>query len=214
MARAKDLGLDFNPGRSESIKAWYRARVEQIHQRVSAYDVLSKHGVSLGRHGRQNEQISCPFHGKDEKPSATYHPDADDSRSHVWCYVCRENWDCIKLWQKFTGIDKFTEALFDIERYYGLSAPELDLPGLNMEAPDPRKEEIERVLSTCEVILRRDREQLGLDTVLKIGSMLDKVHHSYENKLGDLDTLKGFADKILAKIGERLRAPKAKDSSP
>lgn len=37
----------------------------------------------------QEEQLSCPFHGKDNKPSARYYPDTDS----MYCWTCQKSWD-------------------------------------------------------------------------------------------------------------------------
>ena len=89
--------------RSVAIQQWMKDRVAHLHTKVTAGDVLSRHGVTLNKHGGQEEQISCPFHGTDNRPSARYFPDNGQSKSHVWCFVCHENWDLIGLWRKFNG---------------------------------------------------------------------------------------------------------------
>ena len=72
----------------------------------------------------QEEQLSCPFHGKDNKPSARYYAETDT----MYCWTCQKRWDVFGylgekkdydfgssvkfLVQKF-GID--TSAMPDIE---------------------------------------------------------------------------------------------------
>lgn len=40
----------------------------------------------------QEEQLSCPFHGKDNKPSARYYPDTDT----MYCWTCQQSWDIFR----------------------------------------------------------------------------------------------------------------------
>src|SRR5574343_824433 len=83
-------------------RAWIQERVAAIRATVSAYDVLRKFGVKLHHAGENRiEQFSCPFHGKDTKPSARIYPAGPTGPSHAWCFVCQERWDAITLWRKF-----------------------------------------------------------------------------------------------------------------
>ena len=162
-----------------------------------------RHGVTLRRGGAQAEQISCPFHGTDNRPSAKYFPDDGDSASHVWCFVCHENWDAIGLWKKFTGTERFGEVLWQLERAFGLTTPEspLNAPREEEPLPDPIAVEVEKLLGVCEQRLREHRESLEMTTHLRLGSLLDHTRFYFERKQIDssvaLERLGQIARRIL-----------------
>lgn len=194
--------------RSVAIRQWMKDRVENIRNQVTAADVLSRHGFSLRKGGSQEEQISCPFHGKDQHPSARYYPKSRGGYSAVWCFVCREQWDVINLWKKFNGESKFSELLFNIERAFGLTPPESHIPSFEIE-DDPIEAEVEILLEACENRLREERNSFSMETHLKLGSILDRIQSDLENETLPLETIKTHLEQVLAKIGEKIRAYKA-----
>lgn len=213
-AAGRDIGRRLRDTEvSAAMQLWMKARVENIHSHVSAYDVLYKHNVILAKGGRQEEQISCPFHGADTHPSARFFPDATDSRSHVWCFVCHENWDAIGLWKKFNGTEKFSEVLFEIEKAFGLKQPESQIPESIRDPRNPLREEVERLLEACEYRLRIERDQLEMLTHLKFGALLDQIHLGLA-KGQLLEELKTRLELILQKIGEKVRATSTKTNDP
>lgn len=195
--------------RLEAVKQWLKLRVENIHKRVSAADVLTRNGVSLRKHGGQEEQISCPFHGTDTHPSARYYPESGESLSHVWCFACRKNWDAIGLWKQFTGEEKFSKILFQIEHAFGLTAPEFTFEGEPEDEYDPLLNEVQRLFETCENNLREYRSSFDMLGHLRLGSLLDQIRSSQERGALSLPETKIRLNQILAKIGQKVRAAKA-----
>ena len=187
--------------REAAFKAWMQARVAQIRDQISAGDVLSKHGVELRKHGNQEEQISCPFHGADKKPSARYFPESAQSTSHVWCFVCRERWDVFKLWMKFTSEEKFGATLSQIERAFGLTPPETSsIPDMEPEY-DPLKDTVDSLFDLCEKSLREYRGVFEMLPALKLGSILDQTRYRLDRGSLNLkqteERLRMVFDKIL-----------------
>jgi len=193
--------------RNLSIWQWMKDRVENIHNQVSAADVLSHHGIVLRKHGNQEEQFSCPFHGEDKKPSARYYPQNRNGLSGVWCFVCREQWDAIGLWKKFNGETKFSELLFHIEKAFGITPPEAHIPSIEDEY-DPLKEEVEDLLEVCENRLREERDRFDMQTHLKLGSILDQLRYAVERGALPLGETKVCLERVLGKIGEKIRTAK------
>jgi len=191
---------------------WYKLRAANIRSNVSAADVLSRNGVTLRRHGTVSEQISCPFHGKDSRPSAKYFPEEGDSKSHVWCFVCHENWDTISLWKKFTGTERFSDILRQIERDFGLTVPEAPLARPDQDKhEDPLALDVQRMLDSCERLLRDHRESFEMLRHLKLGSLLDRTRHHLERGQISLETAKQRLDQIAERI--LLEAGRAKASA-
>jgi len=189
--------------------AWIQQRIEAIHARVSAYDILRQNGIKLQHAGESRiEQFSCPFHGKDTKPSARIYPASATGPSHAWCFVCQERWDVITLWRKFNDPTvPFTQSLAEIERAYGLHAPEM--PGLGDLRESIREQETEALLDLLEVAERRLRgakADFDMKGYLTVGSVLDRLYARITR--GDIPAANARATlrKVLDKIGEKCRA--------
>jgi len=194
--------------RGVAIRQWIKERVANIHSNITAADVLGRHGITLHKSGAQEEQFSCPFHGDDAKPSARYYPQNKNGISAVWCFVCREQWDAIRLWQKFNGEVKFSELLFQIEKAFGLPVPE---PQSSIHIEDeynPLKDEVASLFEACENRLREEREYFEMEAHLKLGAILDQLHYVSDNEALPLEAIKKNLEQVLNKIGEKVRNKK------
>lgn len=180
---------------------WMTARVEAIHQRISASDVLSRYGVKLRYSGGRPEQMFCPFHGNSRTPAARYHPRDPRSPDHVWCFVCNERWDCIALFRKFENLtgDKFSVALRALERAYGIVLPETP-PVLDDEPDDHERQEIDEMLVICEQSLKQYRKAFDMKAYFTVGSILDRLRWQFENGKVLAPTARTTLRKVLDKI--------------
>lgn len=176
---------------NETTKKWFKERTAAIHARVTAYDVLRMHGTDLSQIGDdREEQLSCPFHGEDKRPSARIYPGREDNPSHVWCFVCQESgWDAIGLWKKFNSIS-FGQALSRLEREFNLPTPEA--PRGAFEASEPsdeldQKEAFKRIYLVCEARLLSSkaayRKGEDMRSYLNAGSILDRTKFKVDKDL-------------------------------
>lgn len=195
---------DRNVRNNELWQQWIAARIEEIHRRVSAHDVLERHGVKL-RYQDREEQISCPFHGRDNRPSARIYPSNGDSPSSVWCFVCNERWDCISLWKKLEQIEdqKFGAILRSIEEAYHIEVPERPSELKEPSGPDPMVLEYEGKLEMCENRLQQCRSALDMMTYLRIGVVLDRIRYQVTKKIMTPQTALEGLTKVLDKIREK-----------
>lgn len=190
-------------GRSEAYRQWMRGRLDAIHAAVSAYDVLQANGVRLRFGGTRPEQISCPFHGKDNHPSARYHPEGT-SRAGVWCFVCNERWDAIGLWKQFNAFEgSFGSLLRSIERAYGIEVPEVPAEVAQEEAKED--EELLQLFLVCERRLRQAKRAFTLPSYLTVSSILDKLYYRLEHGQVLLPDAKATLYRVLDKIGQKER---------
>lgn len=194
--------------RERAVKQWLTDRVNNINARVSAADVLSRHGVPLRKNGGAQEQISCPFHGTDRHPSARYYPESGESRSGVYCYVCRKRWDAVGLWKQFTGEEKFSKLLFEIEKAFGIETPEFSFDQDVEDEYDPLKDEVEHLFDACENRLREYKTSFDMAAHLKLGSLLDQLRFRLDRGAASLPDTRDRLLQILAKIGQKVRAAK------
>ncbi len=193
--------------REKTFREWIRVRIDSVHQRVSASDVLSRYGVKLRYGGGRAEQMFCPFHGNTRTPAARYHPADTQSPDHVWCFVCNERWDCIALYRKFENLtgDKFSAVLRGLERAYGIMPPEAP-PVVDDEPDDTERQEVEMAFATAEFRLKKARKAFDMKGYLTVGSILDRLRWGFDNGKVLTPTVHATLRRVLDKIGEKVRA--------
>lgn len=190
-------------------RAWVAQRIENIHQHVTAYDVLARNNVVLRYGDDREEQFSCPFHGRDRRPSARVYPVSARSPSHAWCFVCQERWDAITLWSKFNQFDDkpFTVVLSDIERAFQIPVPEMsadahlveDTSGVALEEFDALYEVAERRLKNAAPAFKYLDDLTGF---LKAGSVLDKLRY----RVDECVVKPSRGEQVLRQLLERIAA--------
>jgi hypothetical protein len=170
-----------------SVQEWIARRASAVRKAYTAYDALVENGIDSVPDQTTPTQISCPFHGKDNRPSARYYPASGSHSDYVRCYTCKENWDSINLLAKFRGL-RFMQALSDLERRYGIKIqrhPEENL----IDAPSERKSsyqstewnDIPRVLKLLESKLVRLRDKVAMLDFIKWCRVLDAVQWDLEH---------------------------------
>jgi CHC2 zinc finger len=191
---------------------WLQQRVEVIHQRITAHDILRHGGVELRTDGE--EQFSCPFHGADNTPSARVYPEGARSRSHAWCFVCQERWDVIALWKKFNpGADDktFSRVVKELEQAFNITTPEMPTEAtLSAKHVDVSLVSFDALYEAAEGRLRGAREAYqhldDLTGYLSAGQVIDKVRHQVDTQ--QMPPLKGeeILRKLLARIAQKVRS--------
>lgn len=197
------------------VHSWYGQRIQAIHNRVTVYDVLRRNNVDLKYDSEDRaEQISCPFHGIDEHPSAKVFPESNDSPSHVWCFVCQERWDVISLWKKYSGSDKkFGAILSEIEKAYNIDTPEfpreLRAKEIERDAKQEARDLFNKRLKIAESRMKSRRstfQDLGLmSEFLLLGSVLDKVTYRVSKDLMNPSSALKVVEDVLQRITEKER---------
>ncbi len=190
---------------------WFRSRIDQVHQRLSAHDVLRMLGVPIRQSGSDNEeQIRCPFHGKDNSPSARVYPATGDKPSSVWCFVCNERWDVFALWKNLKGLDdcKFPQILKSIENYLGLQAPSAPEGGASLQlnlVDDSSVSLLDRVKKLWNVAdsnLRELRDTVSMEPYLKVSMVLDRIRYDINHDRAKPEIFLAALQTILAKLRE------------
>jgi hypothetical protein len=198
---------------SPEVKAWYQIRIRAIHTRATAHDILRRNGIELKNTGEREEQFSCPFHGRDEKPSARVYPGSPQSPSHIWCFVCKERLDAIGLWRKFNGGEdkSFHASLAEMERHYGLPTPAVPADARRIPQPVAEKDkgEFERLCGLCEHRLRDTRDDYvrlnDMTGYLAAGAVLDRtLHQTNEGHMGFREGVEVLKI-LIQRIGEKVR---------
>jgi len=191
----------------EALYRWIQVRAENIRMGVTAYDVLRRNGIQLRFSTDREEQFACPFHGVDRHPSARIYPETVKGASHVWCFVCQEHWDCIGLWKKFSGAEKFTRVLAEMERAFNIAPPDRPPSPADMaEHEDPEAIEVEQLMAFCEVQLARTKRYFEMKAHLTLGSVLDRVRYQFERGQIQSSKVKDVLTQIMLKMRDREKA--------
>jgi hypothetical protein len=199
--------------RKSAVYEWMKQRSQAVKQNVSAHDVLRHFGTSLKFGGSAHEeQFSCPFHGKDRKPSARVYPDGPRSSSHVWCFTCQKNWDVFGLWREFAGHGeevRFSQIIFELEKAFGVIPPEApEMVNPQDTGPTEQEKDIDRLFEVCENMLREAKPEYdGKTNFLLAGQLLDRLRYRHENRAIDLSelekVLRTFIDRVAVRIKSR-----------
>lgn len=195
--------------RNDEFRRWVSERAGTIRDRVTAFDVCRHFGVDLKLGDSHEEQICCPFHG-DSDPSARIYPQQADSNSGVYCWVCQKRWDVFDLWREFSSNPdmKFTQVLFELEKAFGIVAPDGPSRELDAKPRGPSEEEknVLMLLSVCERRMNVLRDACDLKAFFTIGKLLDHLHTQVRHKRIDLEEAEKRCHLILDKIGEKIRS--------
>lgn len=197
---------------STAHKDWIRRRTDAVRKAYTAFDAMAEHG-----HGDAipdpdtPTQLSCCFHGPDNRPSARYYPKMGGDHDYVRCYTCQENWDSLNLFMKFRGLP-FIDALKDLERRFRIRVPERpDSPEL--EEPSDKSssdyvsaawQDVDRVLPILERKLLRLRDMAPMTDYVKFCRVLDAVQWDLDRNDGNpmpqmiliLDKLRKMMDSV------------------
>lgn len=104
-------------------------RIRRIRDKVTLFSLYPKlTGKTIITSFDVPQQVRCPFHGKDNKPSARLYPDTD----RFYCFVCKESMDAFSFFQAYVGMsfkedrDAAEKLLSEIEEEYNLEQYSLD----------------------------------------------------------------------------------------
>lgn len=187
---------------------WMRERTAVVKDNISAHDVLRHQGIALKYPGSgHEEQMSCPFHGRDNKPSARVYPEGARSKSHVYCYTCGKTWDVFGLWKAFRGADemRFSQVVFELEKAFGIIPPEG--PSYKEEdideGPSDDEREVLNLFELCESRLLETRPNFEKKGYLQIGQVLDKLRFRFDNRSVTATEARSVLHQVQAKILEK-----------
>jgi hypothetical protein len=164
---------------------WIKARVDAVSERYTTYDALIEAGVKLI--DRDTElQISCPWHGPDNTPSARYYAGQDP---HFHCFACKLHMRGIDIFAKLHGIN-FMQALSELERRFGIKVTES--PETDIKIPVDKSgvyeshawSDIPRVIDMMESKLLRMKNHVSLIDYVKWCRVLDAIRWDLDHNGG------------------------------
>lgn len=91
---------------------------EKINEYIDLATILKEDGII--RSGLSEEQVSCPFHGRDIKKSARFYRATDT----MYCWTCKESWDLFSYLIKREGTT-FREILNSLVTKYKIDTSDV-----------------------------------------------------------------------------------------
>jgi hypothetical protein len=203
---------DFKTGSNPEIREWIQRRVAAVRESYSAYTCLSEKGIELPDESTPF-QVSCPFHGADNTPSARYYPREGGKHDYLRCFKCRENWDCINLIAKFQGL-RFMDALQNLERRFRIKIPQRPEAPEIVEPTDRSSSyvsdqwnDVPRMLKLLDGKLARIKSKCGLPDYIKFCRVMDAVEWDFNKMNKSLPPMADALKKLLEKMDEVMQLP-------
>jgi len=203
---------EFQTGSNPEIREWIARRVAAVRESYSAFSCLTEKGIELPDESTPF-QVSCPFHGADNRPSARYYPREGSKHDYLRCFKCRENWDCINLLAKFNGL-RFMDALQDLERRFHIKIPKKpDAPEIvepterDSHYVSDQWQDVPRMLKLLEGKLARLKLKCSMTDYIKFCRVLDAVEWDFNKVNKSTPAMADILKKLLIKMDEVMSLP-------
>ena len=150
-----------------------KKRIENIKSRIKIRDLIQEYGLLPNQYVGDEFQMRCPFHGKDNAPSAHVY-----SEGHFHCFACHRHYDVISFFQEKEHIEKLPNALRALEQKYNIPKTE---ENEESEKVDIFSDEIEKPKISFETEFKRTekflidkKKEIGLEKYSKLLFVLDE----------------------------------------
>lgn len=104
-----------------------------VIEKVELMKLMLDYGVDFvySPKGAHEAQYRCPFHGRDNKPSARLYTETKS----CWCWKCHKKWDVIDFVRDKENLNYVQALLFLIGKYRLDTSSIPDMPALKLEEP-------------------------------------------------------------------------------
>lgn len=133
-----------------------------VLEKVDLMQIMIHYGVDFvySPKGVQEAQYRCPFHGRDNKPSARLYRETKS----CWCWKCHKMWNVIDFVRDKENLGYVQAILFLIGKYRLDTSSIPDAPVLALEKPpDARESEAKSDFILLKNKIREKRGDLPLD---------------------------------------------------
>jgi len=153
-----------------------------VIEKVDLTEVMISYSVEFSYHNPRalpEAQFKCPFHGKDNKPSARLYK----ATKSCWCWVCHKSWDVIRFVQDKESLTWTGALLYIIDKWHVDTSVIPDAPVLDLVRPKPA--EISSAAVRMETLNRHIRSLRGRVEVSKYAAIVTAwLMIVFENKKG------------------------------
>lgn len=167
---------------NEAKKIHIEKRVREVCKQLHAFHILMEHGIEISDQ-YTDEQIRCPWHGVDNKPSARYY---SDNGGRFYCHRCKEGHNTVSLFAKFKGY-MFMEALSKLEKRLGIIIEKFNTEFIEEYERSKGWEDVKRCVNLVESKIKRIRNKCPFYDYVKFCSIVDDVLWEFEKGTTDLN---------------------------
>lgn len=176
---------------------------ELILEKLDFADVMLEYGVKFIYDPRIADEVQfrCPFHGRDNKPSARYYRYTQSS----FCWVCKKRWDVISFIRDKEKLS-FERALSYIINKYKIDdsgIPE-DLESIFVKPKSDNQIHLREkiLLHNLKKNIKDLKGKIGFDKYNALCWSWNIISFTYSNKLDISESLKKLEEKInKARLG-------------
>lgn len=172
---------------------------DYILNSLAMKDVLYKYGIKTNK-----DMFSCPFHGKDKKPSAKAY------QNNFYCFACNTSGDVISFVEKYFNLS-FRQAMQKINEDFSLgleSNYKVDYDKINnlkreREEKEKYKDKLmQDFIRQCDLKLLFERVMKNIDNQINILNLDDmmKIKLELRDKIWETENKLKFIEKKMASI--------------
>jgi hypothetical protein len=170
-----------------------KKRIDNIKSRVKIRSLIQDYGLLPNQYVGDEFQMRCPFHGRDNTPSAHVY-----AEGHFHCFACHRHFDVISFFQEKEHIEKLPNALRALEQKYNipkLEEVEEEVEKIFSDEIEKPKVSIEYEFNRTEKFLIDKKKEIGLEKYSKLLYVLDDAFKNNNFEL--IDKVKLKAQEIL-----------------
>lgn len=170
-----------------------KKRIDNIKSRIKIRSLIQDYGLLPNQYVGDEFQMRCPFHGRDETPSAHVY-----TEGHFHCFACHRHHDVISFFQEKEHIEKLSNALRALEQKYNIpkiEEIEEDAEEIFSDEIEKPKVSVEYEFSRTEKFLIDRKKQIGLEKYSKLLYVLDDAFKNNNFEL--IEKVKLKAQEIL-----------------
>jgi len=166
---------------------------ELVLQKLDLTKVMMGYGVEFIYNplAAQEVQFKCPFHGKDNKPSARLYRETGT----CWCWVCHKKWDVVDFIKDKEGLGYRSALLFIVDRYRIDISSIPDTPTLEFVKPKEVSDNKISLISLKNRILEL-KGRLALDKYKALVSAWYMVSFAYSKGLDVAESIIKLESKL------------------
>jgi hypothetical protein len=170
---------------NEYDKDLFNQRVETVLRSYSAYTALAEGGVPMSSKESVSFQMKCPWHGKDNRPSARFYSGGCSEKSRFYCFKCQMGLNAVGIYSKFNNLS-FVDALKKLESRFGI------IPKQSSQEPSSevwkdynytssKWDDLVSLIEVCENKLKSLNKRCSLQSYIRFCRVIDHVSYDYKN---------------------------------
>ena len=165
---------------------------ELILSRLNLADIMLAYGVEFIYNPKLAEQVQfrCPFHGRDNKPSARLYNDTQT----CYCWFCKKKWDVVSFIMQAENLS-FRAALQYLTNRYRIDVSTIP------DEPEIKKEKVTVSYDNVNMMCLRNnivelRQKISLEKYARLCFVFLNVSYDFSRGLNVSESIRKIEDKV------------------